>query len=73
MIWYIIVDDEYIVYDIIKGYCEKLFYFCLMGYCYDVIEVLEYLGKNEVDLIFLDLNMFKLKGFEFLKLLLVLF
>lgn len=67
MIRYIIVDDEHIAHDIIKGYCEKLPHLRLMGHCYDAIEALEYLGKNEVDLIFLDLNMPKLKGFEFLK------
>jgi DNA-binding LytR/AlgR family response regulator len=39
----------------------------LMKHCYDAIEALEYLNKNTVDLIFLDLNMPKLKGFDFLK------
>jgi DNA-binding LytR/AlgR family response regulator len=38
-----------------------------MSNCYDAIEALEYLSQNRVDLIFLDLNMPKLKGFEFLK------
>jgi DNA-binding LytR/AlgR family response regulator len=35
--------------------------------CYDAIEAIDYLSKHTVDLIFLDLNMPKLKGFEFLK------
>jgi two-component SAPR family response regulator len=39
----------------------------LMKNCYDAIEAIEYLNKNTVDLIFLDLNMPKLRGFEFLK------
>ncbi|MCG8328485.1 MAG: LytTR family DNA-binding domain-containing protein [Chitinophagales bacterium] len=39
----------------------------LMQNCYDAIEAIEYLNTNTVDLIFLDLNMPKLKGFEFLK------
>jgi DNA-binding LytR/AlgR family response regulator len=38
-----------------------------MKNCYDAIEALEYLNENEVDLIFLDLNMPKLKGFDFLR------
>ena len=67
MIRYLIVDDEHIAHDIIKGYCEKLPHLRLMAHCYDAIEALEYLGKNEVDLIFLDLNMPKLKGFDFLR------
>lgn len=35
--------------------------------CYDTIEALAYLREHQVDLIFLDLNIPKLKGFEFLK------
>ncbi len=67
MIKYLIIDDEYIAHDIIKGYCDILPNMELMKHCYDAIEALEYLNKNTVDLIFLDLNMPKLKGFEFLK------
>ncbi len=39
----------------------------LMEDCYDAIEAIEYLNKHTVDLIFLDLNMPKLQGFDFLK------
>lgn len=67
MIKYIIVDDEYVAHDIIKGYCDLLPNMELQKNCYDAIEALEYLNKHSVDLIFLDLNMPKLKGFDFLK------
>ncbi len=67
MITYLIIDDEYIAHDIIKKYCDLLPNMQLMKNCYDGLEAFEYLSKNEVDLIFLDLNMPKLKGFEFLK------
>ncbi|MFT5237541.1 MAG: DNA-binding LytR/AlgR family response regulator [Flavobacteriaceae bacterium] len=67
MIKYLIIDDEHIAHDIIKGYCDILPNMELMKHCYDAIEALEYLNKNTVDLIFLDLNMPKLKGFDFLK------
>lgn len=67
MIKYLIIDDEHIAHDIIKGYCDILPNMELMKHCYDAIEAIEYLNKNKVDLIFLDLNMPKLKGFEFLK------
>ena len=66
---YLIIDDEYIAHDIIKDYCDLLPNMKLMKNCYDALEAMEYLNKNEVDLIFLDLNMPKLKGFDFLKIL----
>ena len=69
MTTYLIIDDEYIAHDIIKGYCDLLPNMKLMKNCYDALEAFEYLNENEVDLIFLDLNMPKLKGFEFLKIL----
>ncbi len=69
MITYLIIDDEYIAHDIIKGYCDLLPNMELMKNCYDALEAFEYLNTNKVDLIFLDLNMPKLKGFEFLKIL----
>jgi DNA-binding LytR/AlgR family response regulator len=67
MIKYLIIDDEHIAHDIIKGYCDMLPNLVLQKNCYDAIEALEYLHERTVDLIFLDLNMPKLKGFEFLK------
>ena len=67
MIKYLIIDDEHIAHDIIKGYCDMLPNLKFMADCYDAIEALDYLNKQPVGLIFLDLNMPKLKGFEFLK------
>ena len=67
MIHYLIIDDEHIAHDIIKGYCDMLSNYKLVQSCYDAVEALEYLRTNQVDLIFLDLNMPKLKGFDFLK------
>ena len=67
MIRYLIIDDEHIAHDIIKGYCDMLPNMQLMKHCYDALEALDYLRTNSIDLIFLDLNMPKLKGFDFLK------
>ena len=64
---YIIVDDEHIAHDIIKGYCDLLPNMKLLKHCYDAIEALDFLRINSVDLIFLDLNMPKLRGFDFLR------
>lgn len=67
MIRYLIIDDEHIAHEIIKGYCDLLPNMALQKNCYDALEALEYLNEHEVDLVFLDLNMPKLKGFDFLK------
>ncbi len=67
MIRYIIIDDEYVAHDIIRGYCDLLPDMQWVKSCYDALEALAFLKDNPVDLIFLDLNLPKLKGFEFLK------
>src|SRR5688572_2556076 len=69
MIKYLIIDDEHMAHDIIKGYCDLLGDMELQQHCYDALEALQYLNAHKVDLIFLDLNMPKLKGFDFLKVL----
>ena len=67
MIRYIIIDDEHIAHKIIMEYCEMLPHMKLQKNCYSALEALEYMNTHQVDLLFLDLNMPKLKGFEFLK------
>lgn len=67
MIKYLIIDDEHMAHEIIKGYCDLLADMELQQHCYDALEALQYLNAHKVDLIFLDLNMPKLKGFDFLK------
>jgi len=64
---YMIIDDEFMAHDIIKEYCNLLPNLQFAKSCEDAIEALAYLKSNDVDLIFLDLNMPKLKGFEFLR------
>jgi len=64
---YIIVDDEKMPHQIIKNYCDLLPNMLLMKNCYDAIEAMDYLNEHSVDLMFLDLNMPKLKGFDFLR------
>lgn len=67
MITYLIIDDEPIAHDVIKNYCDLVTNMQLMKHCYDALEAIDYLRNNPVDLIFLDLNMPKLKGFDFLR------
>ena len=67
MISYIIIDDETALHDIIADYASDLPYLVLKHNCYNAIEANEYLLQHEVDLIFLDINMPRLSGFDLLK------
>ncbi|WP_074406253.1 MULTISPECIES: LytR/AlgR family response regulator transcription factor [Aquimarina] len=67
MITYIIIDDETASHDIIEDYSGNLPYLSLQKHCYNAFEAIEYLNHHQVDLVFLDINMPKLTGFDFLK------
>ena len=67
MIYYLIIDDEPIAHRIIENYCENLMHLEKKGNCYNAFEAIEFLNENAVDLLFLDINMPKLSGFDFLK------
>jgi DNA-binding LytR/AlgR family response regulator len=67
MIKYIIVDDEPLAHELIEGFCEILPHLQLEKHCYDAMEAIQFLNYNQVDLMFLDLNMPKLSGFDFLR------
>ena len=64
---YCIIDDEPIAHRIIEGYCQKLPYLEKVGNCYNAFEAMQLLNQTPVDLIFLDINMPELTGFELLK------
>ncbi|HAA13365.1 MAG TPA: DNA-binding response regulator [Cytophagales bacterium] len=66
MIRYIIVDDETVAHRIIQGYAEKVPWLQLQGQAYDGLEAMNLLKSQPVDLIFLDINMPLLTGFELL-------
>ena len=67
MIKYLIVDDEPLAHDLIKKFAQDMPHMKLCKQCYNALEAMAYLRENEVDLIFLDLHMPKLKGFDFLR------
>jgi DNA-binding LytR/AlgR family response regulator len=67
MIKYIIIDDEPLAHEVIEGFASELPNLVKVGNCYDAFEAIRLLQKVEVDLLFLDINMPKLSGFEMLK------
>ena len=64
---YLIIDDEPIAHRIIDGYCSELAYLKKAGGAYTAFEASAILDHRSVGLIFLDINMPKLSGFEWLK------
>ncbi|MBX2871859.1 MAG: LytTR family DNA-binding domain-containing protein [Saprospiraceae bacterium] len=67
MIRYAIIDDEPIAHRIIQSYGEQLAHLQCQGNCYNALEAMAFLTKQAVDLLFLDINMPKLSGFDLLR------
>ena len=67
MLKYIIIDDEPLAHEIIEEFCSMLPHVQLDKNCYNALEAMQYLNENTVDFMFLDINMPKLKGLDFLK------
>jgi len=64
---YLIVDDEPLAHRVIEKYVEKLPSLTKIGNAYDAFQGFELLNAESVDLMFLDINMPKLKGLDFLR------
>ena len=66
---YLIVDDEPLAHNVILKYAKEFDFLELAHQCYNSIDAMEWLEKNTVDLVFLDINMPKISGMAMLKLL----
>jgi len=63
----IIVDDEPLAIEVIESYVKKIGRLQLAGTCSNAIEAFDILKKEQVDLVFLDIQMPKLTGMDFIK------
>jgi DNA-binding LytR/AlgR family response regulator len=61
----IAIDDEPIALEIIKSHASKVSYLDLKAEFTDAFKALEYLQKESVDLIFLDIKMPDISGIDF--------
>ncbi|MBK6264845.1 LytTR family transcriptional regulator DNA-binding domain-containing protein [Marivirga sp. S37H4] len=68
MIKTIIIDDEPLATEIVKEYLEDFPQFKVVAVCHDGFEGLKAIQEHEADLIFLDVQMPKINGFEMLEL-----
>lgn len=63
----IIVDDEPLAIEIIESYIDRLDDLEIVATCNNAIKAFEILQKEKVDLMFLDIQMPKLTGIDFIK------
>ena len=63
----IIIEDEPLAAEILVEYAGNIPFLNLKNTYTDALSALEYVRSNDIDLIFLDINLPKLKGFDFIK------
>lgn len=63
----LIIDDEPLAHQVIETYAQDLDFLDIAGHCHRATEAYGFLSEHAVDLIFLDINMPKLKGLDFLR------
>jgi two-component system, LytTR family, response regulator len=63
----LIVEDESLASDIIKDYIQQVPGLKLSGICRDVFSAMEKLHDEHIDIIFLDINLPKINGMDFIK------
>lgn len=63
----LIVEDEPLAAEVLQDYIAQVPFLTLAGTCEDAIYAMDFLGKEDVDLVFLDIHLPKLKGLDFLK------
>lgn len=63
----LIVEDEPIAAEILEDYISQVPFLQLIATCGDAIHALEVIQKENIDLLFLDIHLPKLKGLHFIK------
>jgi DNA-binding LytR/AlgR family response regulator len=67
MINCVIIDDEPLAREGIASYVKEVDFLHLVGTCENPVELIKLLDEHKVDLIFLDIQMPKMSGIDFLK------
>jgi DNA-binding LytR/AlgR family response regulator len=63
----LIIDDEPLALDLLENFINKVPFLSLVGKCEGALSALSFFEKEEVDLLFLDINMPDINGIQLLK------
>jgi len=63
----LIVEDEPIAAEVLEDYVSQIAHLDLVATCRDALYALDILKQKQIDLIFLDIHLPKLKGIDFVK------
>jgi DNA-binding LytR/AlgR family response regulator len=63
----IIIDDEPIARKVLQEFIEEIDYLALVGQAENPLKAMALINSNEIDIIFLNINMPKINGIEFFK------
>jgi len=63
----LVLDDEPLALEVLEHYISKVFFLNLVRKCQHSIEAMQVLEENNIDLLFLDINMPDINGLQFLK------
>jgi len=62
----LLVDDEKLALELMEDNVLRVPYLQLLGKCKNVMEAMDFMGREQVDLIFLDIQMPGISGIQFL-------
>lgn len=63
----IVIDDEPVARKLLQEFIEEIDYLELAGHAENPLKAMKLLNDNDIDIVFLDINMPKINGIDFLK------
>jgi two-component system LytT family response regulator len=63
----LIVEDEPLAAEVLQDYIRQIPFLSLRGVCSDGLYALEFLKAGDIDVLFLDIHLPKLKGLDFIR------